>query len=233
MSRERTIHSRAALDDGLVSLQRQLRTLASMVDVAIERSIRALERLDRPAAQQVIADDRRINELRYAVEDDAVHLIAMQQPMAGDLRLIVSVLSLLPELERIGDYCAGIAKIVLLHEDRPLLKPLVDVPRMAAACREMLRDAVDAFISRDAVKAREVALRDDDVDRLYDQVYRELLTFMLNDPRTIDRATWLIWVAHNLERIADRVQNICERTVYDKTGKMSEISRPEPAAEPE
>ena len=225
MTAQRTIHSRAALDEGLVSLQRRLRSLASLVDVAIERSVLALERLDRDAAQRVIADDRRINELRYEIEDDAVHIIAMQQPIAGDLRLIVSVLSILPELERIGDYCAGIAKIVLLHEDRPLLKPLVDVPRMAAACREMMRDAVDAFISRDAEKARSVALKDDVVDRLYEQVYRELLTFMLNDPRTIDRATWLIWVAHNLERIADRVQNICERTVYERTGVMREFSR--------
>ena len=222
---QRTIHSRATLDEGLVSLQRQLRTLASLVDVAIERSIRALERLDQEGARRVMAEDRRINELRYKVEDDAVHLIATQQPMAGDLRLIVSVLSILPELERIGDYAAGISKIVLLHEDKPLLKPLIDVPRMAQVCREMLRDSVDAFISRDAEKARAVALRDDVVDRLYDQVYRELLTFMLNDPRTIDRATWLIWVAHNLERIGDRVQNICERTVFEVTGSVKEFTR--------
>ena len=224
---QRTIHSRAALDEGLVSLQRQLRTLASHVDVAIERGVLALERLDRRAAQRVIAEDGRINELRFKIEDDAIHLIAMQQPIAGDLRLIVAVLSILPELERIGDYCAGIGKIVLLHEDRPLLKPLVDVPRMAQLCREMLRDAIDAFISRDAERARAVGLRDDEVDRLYDQVYRELLTFMLNDPRTIDRATWLIWVAHNLERIGDRVQNICERTVYEATGVMREFTREE------
>lgn len=227
MSAQRTIHSRAALDEGLVSLQSQLRALASLVDVAIERSILALERLDRDAARRVIAEDTRINDLRYRVEDDAVHLIAMQQPIAGDLRLIVSVLSILPELERIGDYCAGIAKVVLLHEDRPLLKPLVDIPRMAGVCREMMRDAVDAFITRDEEKARAVAMKDDVVDRLYEQVYRELLTFMLNDPRTIDRATWLIWVAHNLERIADRVQNICERTVYERTGVMREFARHE------
>jgi phosphate transport system protein len=215
-----SIHSRAALDEGLVSLQRQLRTLASHVDVAIERAVRSLERLDQEGARRVIADD-------------AIHLIAMQQPIASDLRLIVAVLSILPELERIGDYCSGIAKIVLLHEEKSLLKPLVDVPRMAALCREMLRDAVDAFISRDAEKARAVALRDDEIDRLYEQVYRELLTFMLNDPRTIDRATWLIWVSHNLERIGDRVQNICERTVYEVSGVMREFTGPEPEAEPQ
>ena len=221
---QRTIHSRATLDEGLVSLQRQLRTLASLVDVAIERSIRALERLDQEGARRVMAEDRRINELRYKVEDDAVHLIATQQPMAGDLRLIVSVLSILPELERIGDYAAGISKIVLLHEDKPLLKPLIDVPRMAQVCREMLRDSVDAFISRDAEKARAVALRDDVVDRLYDQVYRELLTDMINDPGTIEQATHLSWVTHNLERIADRVTNICERVVYLVEGHIEELN---------
>ncbi len=220
----RTIHNRAALDEGLAALQHDLRRLASLVDVAIERSIRALERLDLDEARAVVADDERINELRFQIEEHAIHIIATQQPIAGDLRLIVAVLSILPELERMGDYCAGIGKIVLLHEGKALLKPLVDIPRMANACREMLREAVDAFISRDAEKARSVATRDDQVDRLYDQVYRELLTFMLNDPRTIDRATWLIWVAHNLERIADRIQNICERTVYEVTGVMREFS---------
>jgi phosphate transport system protein len=220
----RTIHNRAALDEGLAALQHDLRRLASLVDVAIERSVRALERLDATEARAVIAEDERINDLRFQVEEHAIHIIATQQPIAGDLRLIVAILSILPELERMGDYCAGIGKIVLLHEGRELLKPLVDIPRMAAVSREMLRDAVDAFISRDAEHARSVAARDDQVDRLYDQVYRELLTFMLNDPRTIDRATWLIWVAHNLERIADRIQNICERTVYEVTGVMREFS---------
>ena len=221
----RTIHSRAALDAGLAALQRDLRMLASLVDVAIDRSVDALVRLDPEAARTVMADDDRVNQLRFRIEEDAIHLIATQQPIAGDLRLIVAGLCILPELERMGDYCVGIAKIVLLHEERPLLKPLVDVPRMAQVCRELLRDAVDAFITRDADMARTVAARDDEVDRLYDQVYRELLTFMLSDPRTIDRATWLIWVAHNLERIGDRVQNICERTVYEVSGVMSEFSR--------
>ncbi|CAN5185363.1 phosphate signaling complex protein PhoU [soil metagenome] len=221
---QRAIHSRAAFDDGLNGLQRDLRSLASQVDVAIERSTRALERLDRPLAQGVIAGDRYINELRFAIEDDAIHLIAMQQPLARDLRLIIAVLNVIVELERMGDYCVGIARIVLLHEERPLLKPLVDIPRMATTVRDMLRDAVDAFISRDADAARRVAARDDEIDRLYDQVYRELLTFMLNDPRTIDRATWLIWTAHNLERMGDRIQNICERTVYEVTGVMKEFS---------
>lgn len=220
-----TPRSRQGLEDGLLGLQRDLRSLASLVDVALERSIRALSRLDRGLAESVIADDARLNELRFKIEDDAVHLIAQQQPLASDLRTVIAVLNVIVELERMGDYCVGIAKITLLHEDRPLLKPLVDVPRMGELCREILRASIDAFIARDAQAARLVGRRDDEIDRLYEQVYRELLTFMLNDPRTIDRATWLIWVAHNLERIGDRVQNICERTVFEVTGVMKEFDR--------
>jgi phosphate transport system protein len=220
----RSIHSRAALDDGLVALQGDLRALASLVDLAIERSLLALEHLDRPLAETVIRDDSEINELRYASEERAIELIARQQPIAGDLRLIVAVLSAVSELERMGDYCAGIARVALLHGDRPLLKPLIDMPRMAGAVREMLRDAVDAFIARDAAMAERVAKRDDEIDILYEHIYRELLTYMLADPTNIDRATWLLWVAHNLERMGDRIQNICERTVFEATGVMREFS---------
>jgi phosphate transport system protein len=222
--------SRQGLEEGVLGLQRDLRSLASLVDVAIERSIRALEHLDRSLAESVVADDARINELRFKVEDDAIHLIAQQQPLASDLRTVIAVINVIVELERMGDYCVGIAKVALLHEDRPLLKPLIDVPRMAQLCREILRAAVDAFISRDAPAARAVGQRDDEIDQLYEQVYRELLAFMLNDPRTIDRATWLIWVAHNLERIGDRVQNICERTIFEVTGIMKEFKRVLPDA---
>lgn len=224
----RSIHSRQALDEGLLGLQRDLRSLSSLVDVAIERSVRSLSRLDRPLAESVIAGDAAINDLRFRIEDDAIHLIASQQPLAGDLRTIIAVLNVIVELERIGDYAAGIGRIVLLHGDLPLLKPLVDIPRMSDLVRRMLRDAVDAFIARDQKLASEVAARDDEVDRLYEQVYRELLTFMLGDPRTIDRATWLIWVSHNLERIGDRVQNVCERTAYEVTGVMREFHGPAP-----
>ena len=123
--------SRQGLEEGVLGLQRDLRSLASLVDVAIERSIRALEHLDRGLAESVVADDTRINELRFKIEDDAVHLIAQQQPLASDLRTVIAVINVIVELERMGDYCVGIAKIALLHEDRPLLKPLIDVPRMA------------------------------------------------------------------------------------------------------
>jgi len=160
-----------------------------------------------------------------------VHLIATQQPIASDLRFIIAVLAVVSELERIGDYCVGIGKIVLLHEGRPLLKPLVDIPRMATLVREGLRASLDALITKNEFLARAIASQDDEIDRLYDQVYRELLTYMLNDTNTIDRATWLLWAAHNLERMGDRIQNICERAVYEVTGKVVEFSSMPPTSE--
>ncbi len=152
-----------------------------------------------------------------------VTTIATQQPMARDLRTILAILHITIELERIGDYGAGIARIVLMHGDQELLKPLIDLPRMAELARTMLRCALDAFVQRDGQLARQVASHDDAVDALYDQVYRELLTYMLQDPHTIDRATWLLWVAHDLERIGDRVTNLCERVVFLVTGELEEI----------
>ena len=218
-----TMHQRAGLDQGLEQLRRDLRRLASMVDVAIEQSVASLARLDRSGADRVIVGDRSINDLRYGIEDAAVHIIAMQQPIASDLRFVIAVLMVTSELERMGDYCVGIAKITKLHGDRPLLKPLIDIPRMAEAVRGMLRGSVDALITKNAFLAEAIAAQDDEIDRLYDQIYRELLTYMLNDPTTIDRATWLLWAAHNLERMGDRVQNICERTVYEATGVLKEF----------
>ena len=227
----RPIHARAALEDGISQLQQELRRLASLVDVSIERSILALITLDQRLAGIVIADDDDIDRLRYRIEERAIHLIAMQQPIAGDLRLIIAVLMIVSELERMGDYAAGIARIVQMHEGRPLLKPLVDIPEMARIVREMLRDAIDAFVRRNEHAAERVAFQDDEVDRLYEQVYRELLQYMVNDPGTIDRATWLLWAAHNLERVGDRIQNICERTVYEVSGVMRPLKRPAPVPE--
>jgi phosphate transport system protein len=208
----------------LRGLQDEVLVLGSMVDKAIDRSIDALRRLDQLAAHQIIRDDQQINRKRFDVENAAIALIATQQPMARDLRTIVAVLNIIVELERMGDYAKGIAEIVLRHGEQPLLKPLIDVPRMADKARDMLRRSLDAFVARDAEAARRIAAEDDEVDALYDQVYRELLTFMLQDPKTIDRATWLLWTAHNLERIADRVTNICERVVYEATGEMAEMN---------
>ena len=232
MAIPRSLHSRAALDEGLDRLRSDLRRLGSLVDVAIERSVAALARLDERTAKQVIADDRAVNDLRYEIEESAVNLIATQQPIASDLRFIVAVMAIVSELERIGDYCVGLGRITLLHEGRGLLKPLIDIPRMATLVRQNLRASLDAFITKNDHLARAIAAQDDELDRLYDQIYRELLTYMLNDPGTIDRATWLLWAAHNLERMGDRVQNICERTVYEVTGELVEFSGGHPRLEP-
>ena len=215
---------RESFERELRRLQDEMLLLASMVDRAIGDSVDALRRLDMQAAQQVIGADGPINAKRYLIEEFAVTTIATQQPMARDLRTILAVLHITIELERMGDYAAGIAKIVLLHGDQDLLKPLIDIPRMADLDRSMLRRAIDAFVNRDVELARRVGAEDDIIDAFQDQVYRELLTYVMQDPRTINRATWLTWVVHNLERIADRVTNICERVVFLVTGQMQEIN---------
>ncbi len=198
--------------------------LGSMVDKSIARSINALERLDHAEARRIIQDDNQIDAKRFAIEERAVLLIATQQPLATDLRAIIAALHIIVDLERMGDHAEGIAKIVLMHGDNPVVKPLLDIPRMADKTRDMLRRSLDAYIRRDADDAKLIAAEDDEVDALYEQVYRELFTYMINDPRTFDRATWLLWVAHNLERIADRVTNICERVVFTVTGRMEEMN---------
>ncbi|MGE3271048.1 MAG: phosphate signaling complex protein PhoU [Chloroflexota bacterium] len=217
------VSARAAFDRQLHTLLDNSLLLGSMVEKAIERSLDSLTRLDADLARQVIADDVQINTRRYKLEEEAVRLIATQQPMAGDLRLIASVIHIATDLERIGDYAAGIAKIVLLHGDQPPVKPLIDIPRMAEIGRSMLRRSLDALVRRDAEAARIIVAEDDEVDALYDQVYRELLTYMIEDPKLIQRATWLLWAAHNIERIADRATNICERVVYMVTGQIEEL----------
>jgi len=216
--------TRATFDRQLHALQDDITLLGSMVEKAVDRSVEALRRLDCNLAREVITGDAAINTRRWQIEEQAMTLIATQQPMAGDLRVIASVIHITTDLERMGDYAAGIAKITLMHGDGPLLKPLIDIPRMAEASTGMLRRSLDAFVRRDAEAAKVIAAEDDVVDALYDQVYRELLTYMIEDPHTIQRATWLLWVAHNLERIADRVTNICERVVYMVTGKIEEIN---------
>ncbi len=195
-----------------------------MVDKAIARSVDALIRQDVAAAEQVIAADRTNNRQRWAIEEDALRILATQGPMAGDLRNVAAAIHIVTDLERMGDHAAGIAQIVIDTANEPLLKPLVDIPRMASISREMLNDAVTAYIEGDAVAAEAVALRDDEVDALYEQIYRELLAYMIADPATINRATRLLWVSHNLERVADRVTNICERVVFAVTGELTEIN---------
>jgi phosphate transport system protein len=207
----------------LREIQFEIMVMGSMCSKAIVRSIEALKNRNQELAHQIIVDDQKINDKRFEIEEQCVELIATQQPMASDLRIITAILNITTELERIGDYAVGIARIVIYIGDEPPLKPLIDIPRMADLTVDMLSRSMDAFINRDIEAAKKIVNEDDLVDNLYDQVFRELLTIMAEDPKTITRATRLMWTAHNLERAADRVTNICERVVFIVTGKMEEI----------
>jgi phosphate transport system protein len=197
--------------------------LGSMVEQSILDSVESLKKRDLKASQKILEFDSEINAKRFEIENQLMILIATQQPMAHDLRLLASTMEIISELERMGDYAKGIANINLRMGDQPLLKPLIDVPRMARKGVDMLHRALTAFINEDVEASRAIPIEDDEVDALYNQVYRELMTFVIQDPKTIERANWLLWVAHNLERVADRVTNICERTIFIATGEMAEI----------
>ena len=183
----------------------------------------SLKKRDIKASEEILKGDKLINKKRFEIENQLMILIATQQPMAHDLRLHASSMEIISELERMGDYAKGIANINIRMGDEPLLKPLIDIPRMADKDVSMLHRALTAFVSDDVETAKAIPLEDDEVDALYNQIYRELMTFIIQDPKNIERANWLLWVAHNLERVADRVTNICERTIFIATGEMSEI----------
>lgn len=204
-------------------LEKEVTEMGEMVIVAITRSVEALKTLNVNEARRIIADDTLINKKRWDIEEKCINLIATQQPVASDLREILAILCIVTDLERMGDYAEGIGKIVVMHGSEPLVKPLVDIPRMAEKAVGMLKKSLDAFLKRDAQAAMAINSEDDEVDLLYEQVYRVLLNYMIEDPRTITRATYLIWVAHNLERFADHITNICERIVFLVTGTMSEV----------
>jgi phosphate transport system protein len=207
----------------LRQIQDEILVMGSMVEKALGQSVEALKNRDLNMASRIINDDQKINRKRYEIEEKCIQLIATQQPMASDLRNIICILNIITELERIGDYAEGIAKVVLLIGEEPPLKPLIDIPRMVEKTMDMLHRSLDALVNHNAEAARQIATEDDEVDDLYNQVFRELLSFMIEDPKTSTRATRLVWVAHNLERSADRVTNICERVVFFVTGKMEEI----------
>ena len=217
--------NRSAFHRELEHVQEEVLVLGSMVEKAVLRSVDALRNRDTATARVIEAEDALINKKRFEIEEAALLLIATQQPMASDLRRLAAVLQIVTDLERMGDYASGIARICIDIGDQPHIKPLIDIPRMAEKSVSMLRRSLDAFIERDVAAAESIAREDDEVDDLYQQVYRELLTIMLANPRTIDQATRLLWAAHNLERVADRVQNICERVVFVVTGRMQELSR--------
>ena len=214
---------RKTFENEIQSLKYEIIVLGSMVEQSIMDSVEALKKRDIEASKRVIELDNQINAKRFALENQVMVLIATQQPMARDLRLLASILEVISELERMGDYGKGIGVINIRMGDQALLKPLVDIPRMAKIATSMLHRALTAFINEDIETARAIPPEDDQVDELYEQIYRELMTFIMEDPKNIERANWLLWASHNLERFADRVTNICERTVFIATGEIKEI----------
>jgi phosphate transport system protein len=215
---------RATFEAELAALKERLLHLGAVVSDAQRAAVRSLAERDADAARDVIAQDQAINRLQHEIDEECVFLIASQQPVAKDLRMIMAVSAIASELERMADHAKGIANLALRLIDQPMLKPLIDIPRMAEIGRELLSGQLRAFLSGDTETACQLASRDDEVDQLNDQVFRELLLIMMNDPRTITRATYLLWVAHNLERYSDRATNIGERVVFVTQGDIVELN---------
>ena len=209
---------RTIFEQELTALQDDLLLMGSMVEKALTKAMDALRNRDMQAAREVVRDDDIIDDKQVEIEERCIHIIATQTPVARDLRYLLAVLHIGTELERMADYAEGIGKISLMMGDEPPLKPLIDIPRMADKTMDMMRRSLDSLVERDIVMANQVRDDDDEVDALYDQVFRELLTYMIEDPRNIKRATYLVWVAHDLERVADRATNIAEQVLFLVTG---------------
>lgn len=220
--------TRERFDRQLQLLLDQVLVLWSMVEQSVLDSVSALKRRDSIAARRIYADDIKINEKRYAIESDCITLIATQQPMARDVRFIAAILEIITELERIGDYAKGISKINLMLSEEPV-DPIImgELEQMATLGLGMLQRSLDAFVTGNAEAARDISEEDSKVDNLYNQVYFKLMEQMTIDRTTVDRANHMMWAAHNLERMADRVTNICERIVYVATGEMRELDSSE------
>jgi phosphate transport system protein len=216
--------TRQTFDAELQNLQNDLLAMGGLVDRAIERAVRSLVDRDPDLAQQVIDQDEEINQAQRHLEEQCQVLLATQQPLAVDLRVILSIAHIASELERVGDYAEGIARLALRLVDKPPIKPLIDIPRMADEGRRLLARALQAFVQHDEAEARTVGRGDEVIDALYDQVYRELLVYMMDSPRLITRATYLLWVAHNLERIGDRSTNVAERVIFLVSGQIEELN---------
>jgi phosphate transport system protein len=215
---------RAALDRGLLEIQEDLIRMRELIDHALTSSLKSLADRDTALAHQVIDEDEKINDLRYKIEEACLALIATQQPTAGDLRMIIAIMSVVVDLERMGDYAAGISKTVLRMGDEPLLKPLIDIPKMVELARRMLRESVQALFDRNIPRARDIAALDDEMDALYQAIFDELVEIMAHKPDSVHRATYLLWCAHNLERIGDRVTNIAERVIFVSTGDFKDLN---------
>ena len=218
---------RKTFESDIQQVKDEILLLGSMVEHAIIASVEALKKRDIKAAEKIIAEDKEINKKRFGIENQLMILIATQQPMAHDLRLLASSMEIISELERMGDYAKGIANINVRMGDEKLLKPLIDIPRMAQKGVDMLHRSLTAFVNEDVETANALPIEDDEVDALYNQVNSELITLIMAHPDQIEQANYLTWAAHNLERAADRVTNICERIIYTETGIYREIDAAE------
>lgn len=214
---------RSTFDHELLSVQDKLKTMGELVESAIDRAMMALNNQDLVMAANVIAEDMRINSLRFEIEEACLMLIATQQPIARDLRTVIAILHSTIELERMGDHAAGIAKTVIKASDERLLKPGKKLNRMAELSRQMLKDCIQAFVDRDAERAKAVAAQDEVMDRMYKLLFDRLIKVMSEKPKLVPRATYLMWCGHNLERIADRVTNLAEQVLFMTTGSMEEL----------
>ncbi len=216
--------ARETFHEQLEELQKQLLHMGTMVEEAVERAVRSLSDQNIALAQAVIDGDDAIDELELDIEQRCMTLFALQQPMAADLRSIGTALKIVTDLERMADHAVDIAKVTKRLEGQPLIKPLIDIPRMAAIAGMMIHDALSSYVNRDTDLAYAMIARDDEVDHLYSQIFRELLTYMLEDPRTTQQATYLILVGKYLERIADHATNLGEWVIYMVTGERQELN---------
>jgi phosphate transport system protein len=216
--------TRELFDKKLRELQDDALIMGSMVEKAVQRSVEALRTRDVAMSNAVIQEDAAINKKRYELEEKCIHTIALQAPMAADLRVIVAILFIATELERMADHAEGIGRINLMMGDEALPGPVGDILEMSERSVDMLRRSLTAFVERDDAAARGICDEDDEIDRLYDRSYHALLQEMIRTPADIHRITYLIWTSHNLERIADRVTNICERIIFMVTGQLEEIN---------
>ena len=213
---------RSVLDQDIEAIRDDILRMGSFVREQVTTAVRSLKSRDIGLAHQVLSIEQQINDMRYKVELASMRSIATQQPTAKDLRIIIASMHIASELERIADHAAGIASVTIRIGDEPLVKPLIDIPRMQEIACEMLHDALDAYVKKDAEAAKLVAQRDWEVDELYDQILRELLTYMMQDARVVTQSTYLLWIAHDLERIADRITNICERVIFIATAELGD-----------
>ena len=218
-----TLQNRSILDKDLNELRANILQMTSLIDAAIEQSMTALDQRELALAQKVINNDSQVNQLRYDIEEAGLRILATQQPMAGDLRIVIAAIHLAVELERIGDPASGIARLVARMDSEDEIDSLHKLPKMARRARQMLQESVDAFINKDADAAKAMIGRDDKIDKQYNKLFRETLEEMRDDAY-IRRATFLLWVGHNLERIGDRSTNIAERVIFMTTGEFIETS---------